>query len=60
MPTSTGQIDTELRARRHAVESALEKVGMTGESARCRAFLGQRRGDGFLKGEINLTAVAVS
>ena len=36
MPTSTGQLDTELRARRHAGESPLEKVGIFGKSARWR------------------------
>ena len=35
MPTSTSQLDTELRARQPAGESPLETVGMTGESARC-------------------------
>ena len=36
MPTSTDQLDAELRARRQAGGSPLKTVGMFGESARCR------------------------
>jgi len=36
MPTSTDQLDAELRARRQAGGSPLKTVGMFGESARWR------------------------
>jgi integrase/recombinase XerD len=35
MPTSTDQLDAELRTRRQAGGSPLKTVGMFGESARC-------------------------